>query len=416
MGLLLLVPMGCGTPCQQIRDERAGFLARDRGVDDPHLSIALPFALVNRLLAEHLDELPSVPVPSPVGGKLKRYLGQIELVPRSLTLQPAPDGVVGLRLTLGVSYRGADLVDMTTDLQLRPKLDHKGRRLRLAIRADDLRDLRPRITEDGAERLAQAIRRQVPSAARRLIPAKTFGSAANKILDRAVSQAYAALRDGALRELGRVAEISLALPDVPVADLRISSTGGPKGAMHLGVVTSLPVRQGLRSRAGAPASASDAALLRVSGACMAELANWAIAEGKIPARYDDKGRPDAKGPFEVGLDWRTGPRPLKVQLWNLADPCIQARLGGTPSLRVAGDKLKVAAKDIKLEELRGPALYEFGAFFYALSGPTFDVAEELAKSFRIKVGSGKALTFVLASAGLKRDEVVLGVARRQKRP
>jgi hypothetical protein len=418
---LLFLIASCGTPCQQIRGDRQRFLARDTSPENgeqPQLSLEVPFALLNRLLAESVSELPSVPVPSPVGGRLKRYLGGIKLIPRALTLGPAPKGLVGLRLVLALSHRGDELVDVIADLHLRPRLDTNTKdmnkqRLILSLRGEDLRGLRPRITEGGAERLTKAIRKSIPRAARALIPKKTVRAAANTIIDRASAQAFAALRDGALRRLGQVAQISLDLPPVPVADARISSNAK---VLRVDITTALPVRQpvrqGLRPRARQVRFADDTALLRISGACVAELANWAISEGKIPARYDDKGRPDAKGPFEAALGWREEARPFKVHVWRLGEPCLQARLGGTPALRVKGNKLKASVKDVKLEELKGPALYELGAFFYALFGPTFDLTKELASAFQIKVGAKESLKLTLKSAKVTRYELALTVTAR----
>ena len=408
VGLLVLFALGaCGTTCQQIQQQRTRFLAREGADNQPHLSLDLAFPVLDALLAEHVGELPDIPVPDPVGGALKRHLGPIKLVPRALALRPAPDGFVGLRLHLAVDVDGASPVDVVADLHLRPQVEDEGRRLVLTLRGEDLSDVRPRITEDGAKRLAEALRRKVPRAARALISTHAFRSAANRIIDLAVDRTYAAFREGALRRLGRVTQIAISLPDLPLAQVRISSVGGSEGVLRVGIVTTLPVRRGLRPSGQPCPFAGAAAVLRVSGSTVTELANWAIAKGHIPAHYDEKGRADTAGPFEAALVWREGSRPFEVQVWRLTEPCLWARLAGTPHLRVRADELVAGVDDMKLEEVRGPALYELGAHFYALFGPTFAFTRATANAFRVEVGGGKALVWTLTDASVTDGDVVL---------
>ena len=40
---------------------------------------------------------------------------------------------------------------------------------------------------------------------------------------------------------------------------------------------------------------------------VARLANWSMANGKLPARYKADGKPDPNGPFTVGVSWAPGP-------------------------------------------------------------------------------------------------------------
>ena len=245
VALVLVLALGCGTPCQQIRLDRERFLARAQADSRPHLWLDVPFPVVDRLLLQHVDALPRLSFPPPDGGRWGRHLKQLDVVPNGLSLRPAREGRVGLAVVLTLYYGGTPTVTMTVELHLRPRVDGTRRLVELAVHADDLRDLRPTLSKDAAARLARHIRGQLPRLVRPLLSDAVVARAADAVLERAAVKVRESFQAGALARIGRVARVHVKLPALPISDVRISSSAGSPGQLHVGILTSLPVEVGL---------------------------------------------------------------------------------------------------------------------------------------------------------------------------
>jgi hypothetical protein len=412
--VVLALTLGCGTPCQQIRLDRERFLARDRADTRPHVWLDVPFSVVDRLLQQHVDALPRLRFAPPDGGRWGRHLKPLDVVPNKLALRAAPEGRVGLAVALVLYYGGTPTVTLTVELDLRPRVDGTGRLLELAVRADDLRSVKVTRTGDAATRLARHIRGQLPRLVRPLLSDAVVARAADAVLDLVVVKVREAFRGGALAGIGRVARVHIKLPALPISDVSISSRAGSPGGLQLGILTSLPVEIGLaRAPASAPAD-RELVTVHVAGAAVAELANWAMARGDLPARYDGQGRPRPDGRYLAGIAWRSGRRPLEIHVWGMdGAPCQHARLGGQPALRLEGDRIRAEVSDLRLEALDGPALHEIGAFFYALFGPSVDLTAKAASSLRVGVG-GREVEARLRAASLHDGDLRLGLTLRAR--
>lgn len=156
-----------------------------------------------------------------------------------------------------------------------------------------------------------------------------------------------------MSSLRDVATVRVALPPVPIARIALTSTDGPDATLELGIVTSLPVRESV-ARTVAPAE--QAFELAISGSAMAELANWAIATGHAPARFDRSLEPDLDGDYVPHFDWRTDhPRPLIVHVDRVHGGCEWFTVGVTPTLAIEGEQLVAGASARDFEQVLGPA-------------------------------------------------------------
>ena len=404
-----LVAPACGTTCEQIAGDRARFLHREGGTPQPHLALEIPFAMANRLIAARLERVPATPITLGAGGRFQRYLPSLTLVPKRLELRPAPPGHLGLHAELELRTSGGRWLTVDVAGQLRPELRAGTGQLELGIRADDLRSLRPRLNPVAREQVIDfLVGRHLPVPLRLLLRSEAAGALLDQIVADATEKTYAALREHVLARLGEVVRLRIGVPDLPLADLRLHSAGGRSdGRLVVHARTPFPVSEGLAvTTPGERPPAPDVMRLRLAGATVAELGNWAIARGELPGRYDRQGRPTPDGDFEAGLAWTDGNRPLKVDLWKTAAPCLQVRLGATPKLAVAGDRLRVSVDDGAIERVKGPALIEFGAAFYRLAADAIRFSHELAGRLRFSLG-GQEMVVRVRSARSSAEALVL---------
>lgn len=349
---------GCATPCGQIAQHRDAFRAQQAPpTTEPHLVAALPLDLINQMIAPQVAELTSTPMRLPGLGLLEPFLTDLQLRPREVAVVAAQGPGVGLDLVLEVSQAGHPLFTMTGRGVLQPQLDPATGRVALELRPSDFQSIEPRLEPDAASRLARSLSGLLPSVARIFVNEQTIESAAAMVTQLVASAGYPLLRDSLFAQLGPLARVDVAMPDLPIERLDFSSLTTRAGdVLVLRATTSLPVRAGVGTDE-VPAPGARETELWLSGQVLAQLANWAMAEGQLPSRFDEHGQPQADGPFEAALDWAGGDRPLIVHVWRLEPGrCLRATLSATPELRVAGSDLQLDVLEPEVEELEGPRL------------------------------------------------------------
>ncbi len=411
MGFALAPAPACGTTCAQIVAERDAFASRSTGADSPHAEVALPYALVDRLLSAHIRELPAVAVTPPgVSALLQRVVPPLTLSARELMLRPAPDGLIGFRLVAALRAGGAPLLDVHVDTRVRPWLDPQTGRLRCTLRGRDLRDVRLELGREAASRLAEAVLRLVPEPARGLLPRRELAAFAGSAVAFVSEQGHRLLRDTLYVRLGEIAHFEVALPGLPVARLGFRSAGrGGDGTLLVDVFTNLPVQRGLRaSRVGRPAlpERPERVRVRLAGSTVAALGNWTIARNPEWRRFNRRGEPRPDGEFEAALDWQAGARPLRVHLWRTAEPCLSVLLAGTPRIALVGPTLDLAFADGRIERVRGPALVEVGAWFAGLWGEALRYSQRVAGDLRF-AAAGADYRASVAAVAVQDDELSL---------
>jgi hypothetical protein len=379
-----LLQAACASMCRELAADREQFFARRAAASGPHAAIVVPFAVADRLIARRIATLRPLGSPIRLPGRIGTLLGSLRLAPRRMTLRPAPDDRLGLRLELDVLAGDTALFAVTIDLDLRPEVDVAKGVLRVAVRADDLRAVRPAIASDAALRLAAAIQARLPSLARSVLSPDEIALIARTSIDYLAGHVGTLLvTSGLASALGELTSVRVDIPIVPVSRLWLRSVRqGDRGALVVGVFTRLPAAVGVSMTAGREPQAVQ---VRLSGDALAELGNRALVTGLLPRRYDDRMHPKKDGDFTPGFRWVRGRRPVKLFAWRLESPCLRARIGADPIVGLRGGKLVVGVEHGEVEEVRGAMLVRARVWMKRIGAEAIRFTRRTIASARISI-------------------------------
>jgi len=404
--LFALTLTGCGPQCAVLRDDQERFARRFEGGAEstraPHMSIALPRAALTEALDAAAERIPRTPIDLPGLGNIARYVpSRLEFSPRALQLAVDKSDAARLRLDFDVVYDGRALFGLDLTAKAPITVNKSRGTLRFSIRGDLFETVTPRLDDDAARKLADALWRQLPSVVRVGVQRSLVERLARDGIEYLTSRGYALLRERVLMRIGEITSFEVGLPDVPIEALTLTSVGrGASGIFRLDVRTSLPVEHGLSDAslsalaAAAAKSPKDALRVQIAAETVTALANWAMGRGKLPNRFDDTGKQSREGGVQVGAAWGGGDaRPLKVHVWSLGTPqmCVYGRAAGVPTVEYDGTKgkLAIAVKDSDVEEFKGPALLRAVVFLPGVTQNMFDFSKTIATKTQIGIG-GKA--------------------------
>jgi hypothetical protein len=387
-GLLVgaVLQAACASMCEELAADRKAFFARrPPAASEPHATVLVPFAVADRLIERRLRALQPVGSPVILPGRIGKFLGSVRLVPRRLTMRPAPDDRVGLRLEVDVMAGEKSLLALSMDLDVRPEVDAGKGRLRVALRADDVRKVRPSLHPDAAQGLAAEIRSRLPSVARAVVSQDEIAALARGSIDYLAGHLGSLLVDsGLIGSLGEVTDVTVDIPVVPVSRLSLHSVRQGGGGLLIGVFTDLPAPTGVPT-SGVRVSDPEVVQVRLSADALAELGNRALTSGRLPRRYDEQMRPKKDGDFTPGLRWVAGPRPFKIFAWRVKSPCLRARIGADPTVTVSGGRLAVGIEHGEVEEVRGAALVRARVWMKRIGADAIRFTRHTIASARVSI-------------------------------
>jgi hypothetical protein len=397
--VVTLAVIGCATPCEQIARQRQEMI--DRRVEptaEPHLVAAVSLQVVNEMIALRAREIEPQRLEVPMSGVLSSLSGivldDLMLRPASVEVVPSPQGRVGIVVLLDVGPPNETYFGMRVAGDVEPRFDPQTHRVDVELRIDDFRSMEPIMSEGAADRLGQALHRQLPAMMRLLVPPQAIAEAARFVTTFVLTSAYPLLRDALFTDLGPVARFSVALPDLPIERIDFSTTADDGGRLVLAMHTGLPVAAGIGVPDALELAEHGGIDVTVAGPAVAELANWGMREGRLPARYDDRGQPTDGGPYQVALSWSTepgDPRPLRVHVWKLEPRCLHAVIAARPELRLEGGELVLEVRDRRVEELEGPPLAEVARWLAPLWLRALSSTQSVASTFALEAG-GRSLS------------------------
>lgn len=371
---------GCGAPCKPLATARAELAAGRETTTDPHLSIAAPHALLDALIAPRVQQLAPVPITPPLLGLVVPVLAGLQASVRSMTLRAADEGHVGMALAVDVGKAGAAWVTLHLDVQLQPEVVDGA--LEIQLRPGDLRGVTPTLGPEGEALLARAIGEAFGEEDR---PGpEALAKAASALAGFLLAKGYEELREGLLGDLGAVARMRIALPDVPIEAVRLRSGDTPMPHLNIGIVSGLPVHTAVT----ATASPQPGVLaMRLSGSMLAELVNWGMAEGLLPGRFNREPEPDEQGTFRPVLDWRAdSARPLLLHVLAHEPECFRLTIGARLALEVRDGKLVSRVTDGEVEAIEGSWLVQLGVALDRAGEDPIAFANERLASLRVEVG------------------------------
>jgi hypothetical protein len=408
---MVAVGVGCGTPCVQIARDRDAFQARQATANgEPHFVASVPLDMVNQMIEPRVRAIAPLPLDLPSGGILEGYLDGFVLQPRQATLVPGERGLVGIVVLLDVVRRGQAIFSLRLEGEIQPRLDSSRRRVEVELRLEDFRSMEPQISPGAAENLAESLGQMIPGMVRMLIPPGAITAAAGTITSFILSSAYPLLRDRLFAGLEPIARFAIDLPEIPIESISFSTSAAAGGQLVLSGVTSLPVSSGVGPGAELEPSAQGIAMV-MSGSAVAELANWGMAEGRLPQRFDEQGRPQSDGPYEVALAWSQEEgerRPLRVHVWRLQDRCLRAVLSARPDLRLEGGEVVLDVQDRHVDVLEGPPMAEIARWFAPIWLRAMNHAQRVASTFVLDAG-GRPLRARVISIERTGDAIRLGL-------
>lgn len=408
LALVALVPValgGCHGPCGRVAHARAAATARPAAAPGPHLRVRVPFALVNRLVADALVDRPVYPVELASLGPLRPLIGALSVVPRDVRLGPASPGHV--RLTVALELRGptGPIVTLTAGGELDPTIERDGDAVAVSLgldpsRVDELAlDLGPGL----ASRLGDVLAAYLPDRVRSTVPRFVIDQVAAAVAEELVTVTWSALRRTVLPAVGELTRVRFALPPVPAESIELTSTTGDDGALVLGLTTALPVR----ATAPEPWRRADAITVAAPGSALAELGNWAVASGQAPTRYARSLEPDEDGDFVPRFDWRPDhPRPLVVDVDRVRGGCEWYAVGVAPTLLLSERGLVAGARERTFEQVLGPAYLRAAAWLKSLLQGA--VSKKVASRAVVTVG-GRTALLTLRDVALDDDGLDLAV-------
>jgi hypothetical protein len=378
--LATVAAAGCTTPCDQIARQRQALLDRAAPPDGaPHAVAWIPLAVANDILAPRVREVDAIPMEVPGAGLLGPYLRGLTVQPRAMRLEPTSGSGVGLALDLDVIQDARPLFSLAARGAIEPSYDPATRRVVVELRPADFTSVTPSLAPDAIARLTAALERAIPSVARLLLPGPVITAGAAMVGETVLASSFPMIRERLLARLGPIARVEVSLPDLPVERIVTSTRPGDGGG-------ALRIARGVAPDTAPPSRPGAAATLLLSGQTVAEYANWAMSDGRLPARFDEHGRGAADGMYRAHLAWETGDRPLRVHVFRLEGQCLRALLSATPGLRVQGERIVLEVDEVHVDELEGPSWAGLARLFSGIWLGALERTQSIAGTLELSVG------------------------------
>lgn len=410
--VLAVLAGGCASSvCTRVRGEHDAFVRR-AAEPGPHLALAVPYATISQSLQRQFSAARPVTIPLPDLGPID--LGSLAVSLRGVGFREAPAGSLGARVSVALASGGRQVTALDLDVVVTPQLDPKEGSVRVRLRPQDLAQVRPSLPPAERQRFAEFILGMVPAAARALVGRDQVERLADTFLRELVGGRWPQIRDHLFQGTDDLVDVEIDLPELPLTKLELRS-----GAVDLELWAHASLPAAALSPGPARPAGADARLvaLRLSGAAAAALANRAMAQGQIPARYDREGAPNPSGEFLAGVYWKAGPRPLKVHAWSLSGTCARLTFGGTPAVSGRGAELDVQVPDGTLEEVAGSLKARVGVWFSGLGRQTFALSETVAGATELELGGATYQARVVAGSVAGADLVfTLALAEAPRGP
>ena len=417
---LALVPLACAAPCEKVGSSHTAFRKATQPLDPrsdandqaAHLSVSIPYELIDAMIARELGRVPNLSLPLPAVAGVS--LGKLGVRVEAVRARPAPAGELGFRVSIGLRDGKRTILTVDVDARVRPRINPDQGSLAVALSGRDVIALAPSISPQSRKQLGDWIWSQLPPAAKMLVDRNTIGGLAGNLADQLMNQASGLLQRELLDSLGELARFEFDLPD----ELPVRSIALVAGDRYLDIDLRTPLRvaNGLApGRARVEGLHPNLVQVRLSGDAIAALANHAIRAERIPGRWTLAGEPDPQGDLHAGVGWATGTaEPLEIYLWKLGADCAHVILRGEPHLAVVGRELELGTERAHVEVIVGSAKVRAGLFFSRAARRGVELIERQAAATEVAMGTS-VMVAQISAAERRGDEIILGLTLTPRR-
>jgi hypothetical protein len=396
---------GCGSRCPEIAAAKRRLTERTAIAPGPHVQVRIPLERANAFIAELLHDQPlAVPIELPSLGPLTLPIHELTAIAREVRVRPAPPDRLRFAMRIEIDDAQQPVTTLAIETEVTPAVvrEHGVTELVTGFGPENLIAVQPELGPDAERALGAAVARWLPPAVRDRLPRSMVDRAARELGTHLTGAAYKVLQTTLLRRLGEVTRLRLRLPDLPIARATLRSSGAPREALTIDLVTDLPVRRGLP----AEGPGGDEILVRISGSTAAELANWAIEHAHLPDHYTRGLEPAPDGEFRPRFDDLADDRvrPVKIHVFQERGGCSYFQVGLRLEMQIAGDQLEVSTLDQLVEIAHASKVIELALWLKQLVQGSVDRSRQAAAHTRLTVG-GRTLTTRAVRAAVNGDEL-----------
>ncbi|MEE2788834.1 MAG: hypothetical protein VX589_15970 [Myxococcota bacterium] len=387
--LVTFLLAGCGG-CPQVKQHRQDFLAQQGRVananqQQPHILLEIPRTLIDRTLNQTLNQLPSVSFHLKGLGDVGRFIDRLSIKAKDIRMELDRVKDARLDLDLDVRYGRRVLFGMRLIARAPVSYNVKTGVMRIIIRHDLFEKVEPRIDDGAIDRVASSITAEMPAFSRALLPKSVIRKYANKAIKYLARDLYGLIRTEILTPMGELTRFSFTLPKIPLRKMTVRSN---RRGWQIAAITTIPAA-GIKPSKTPPQG--EIVRFGLSTDFLAKLGNWAMRTGKLPSRFDQRGRARKNGDFVAAFGWKASQRPLQVNVWTsnieMANMCVYVRAAAQPVVELKDRKIKVGFKNAHIEETLGPPLLTETLSVLGVSKHMFNFTKQMTLQNKIRLGS-----------------------------
>ena len=409
VGMLAATSAGCGAHCENVISAQRKIRDQKTVPADgrPHAQLRLPHNRINVLLAAALARN-EISAELPLAFRIALPAAKVEAT--RVEVVSAPDGALGFVVDVRMTIAGKELLGLSATVEAKAETNTRDGKstLEIGFDADSLRSVKPDYPKGTLKSLASALAPIISAMGGPKVPPALMAIATRGLIQFINKEGFELIRDQVLARVGEVGRLRIDLGSAPVERMEVRSPISAQPALLVDLYTRLPVRVGLAEDPPSEDPISGTGRLRISGETLAELGNWAIAEGVAPQTYDSKLRPDENGAYVPVYAWREGERPLVIHAFRIKSPCSTIVVGARPEVKVEDGTITVGVADGNVEEVEGSTLVRLGVGLKSIFGGSIEKSETNSASARFEVG-GRPLEARLIDANLVGGELDLTI-------
>ncbi len=398
--LLAYLMTGCGTCGQVVRHQEQFGVTQTQAKSDglPQVRIDVPATLVNRWFDEQIKAMPATGLELEGLSELQKVLGRVEVRPRRISadIKAGEDAHFDVDLDVFMNHR--ILFSVRFDIIAPVVLDAQAGTIDIHFRAAQLQALQPRLTQNARSNLTSSLMRIMPAILRPVFLRERVEGLVDTALKLFEEKGAPLIGKKLIQPMARFAHLQLKVPKLPIERVVVSAD---ESRWSFGIYTKIP---GPGIRPLVRRGQSEIIQVGFGADALARHINEAMTRGLLPARFDEKGRPTANGPYTIGFRWLGGTRPLGFHMWctDGTHGCVHVRASSAVRPQLENGEIRLNLKDARIDEVIGEASSAFPLELMRIAGRSFDFSRKVSASTLLSLG-GRAIDLRITQAIVSSD-------------